>query len=248
MSANIYGFFIGEYKVPMKNNWGMGNEDRVLDQLEEEDLNKLDSETDEEYFGRLTNQINNYIIHGNSIGTAFWDNYFMWAYDIFEPETQYFNENLDIKRILNKGRGLCSQHAKIVFIALNNNGYTSKVVHLFGHVVATVKDQNGKWYISDADYGILIPLSLEAIENNTRIINNYYDPIYKTIPAGVQLPMEEFYGSSDDNKMVDPIRGINGKIYYFEMITDYFKWVLPVILLLISFYNLRNKKNRQSNK
>lgn len=247
LGINVYGVLFGKYEQPDIASWGMGNQDRILKSLSIEELDKKKSEADEEYFNRVTLLVNHYLIHAPSVRTAIWDNYFLWLHDVIRPENTYFYENMDLKRSLEKGVGLCSQHSNVIYLIFSANGYESRIVRLFGHVVAAVKDKQGKWFIADADYGIVIPLSLEQIEQNPASVNKYYDREYKNIPADVQLPMEAIYGSADNNRMLDIKNEEGWKKYYIEIISDYLKWPIPLFLISVSFF-LLVRTGKQRNK
>ena len=240
LAINFYGVLFGTYNPPAKEIWGMGENDRIIETLDAEDLNRIDGEDDDDYFTRITKQLDDYLIHGPSKMTAVWDNYFLWLHDAIRVNNQYFHENLDIERGLKKGTGLCSQHSKILFSVLRENGYDSRILHLSGHVATAVLDRKNNWYILDSNYGVIIPSSIEEIENDPSQITEYYEASYRDIPPVVQLPMQSLYETSENNRLADPTVEEGWKIFYFEVVMNYLKWLFPFVLLILSLWGIKN--------
>lgn len=239
LAINFYGEIFGSYVLPTQANWDMGDHDRLIEELTVSDLDHRTNESDQDYFYRITKQINEYMIHGEPNKTAIWDNYFLWLHDTVRADTPLFVENYNVARGLRKGIGQCSQHSNILFSALKNNGYDARILRLSGHVVAAVTDNEQNWYMLDADYGVVIPASLEQIEENPQSVMDYYAHSYSIISPDMRLPMIDLYGTADDNRLFDPIKADGQKAYYFEEFANYLKWLFPIILLIIALWGIR---------
>jgi hypothetical protein len=217
----------------------MGLNDRTISRLKKNDLDKQSGEEDADYFTRVTQLVDRYFIHGRARKVKPWDNYLLWLHDTLRPDKPYFRETVNIDRALRQGVGQCSQFSLIVAGVLADNGYDVRILRLLGHVVASARTQQGKWYVLDANYGVTMPHDLEYIENHPLILDEYYREIYQTIPQDVQLPMKDIFASKTNNKTYTIIGQKGWKAYYFEKFSDYLIWVLPALGLVFSFWRLR---------
>ncbi len=228
---NIYGLTLGQYPQPPKSEWDMGPSDRVLASLSVSQLYRQRDEQDEAYFQRITRQVDQYLLHGYNIPIKPWDNYLLWLHDQLRSEVNYFDETINPARALKQGIGQCSQFSLILVSVLVDQGYDARVVRLNGHVVATARSRQGTWQILDANYGVVIPHELRYVEQNPQILAPIYGPIYRQIPEGVQLPMEQLYSSAENNRIFTLKQQRGAKAYYFESLAEYLIWVLPLLAI-----------------
>ena len=115
-------------------------------------------------------------IHTYNLRVPYYENYLLYAASYIKPEIYLKYEFMGYKRAIERGVGLCSQHAIIMAEVLEIAKIPSKIVGLSGHVVVTaLVDYNGdEWWIIDPDYGVIIPHSLSDIEQEPQIIVPFY--------------------------------------------------------------------------
>jgi hypothetical protein len=148
------------------------------------------------------------------------------------PDRFYKFEFTDYRRAIERGVGMCSQHAIITAEALFERGWKTKMIGLTGHVVASVliDEQNDTWWIVDTDYGVIIPASLEEIENNLKLLDRYYGA--KGYPPESIAHLESVYGSKDN--FVSDGYGIGNyllKTRYLERASYILIWIIPILLI-----------------
>ena len=108
---------------------------------------------------------------------------------------------------------------------LQNNGLEAKIIGLSGHVVTTVR-ADGKWLILDADLGIVMPYSLEEVEQDRNIVESYYKNTWNP-----EL-FVSIYTSANDNVQIDSARAFStSRITDFEETAYQYKWMVPLGLM-----------------
>jgi hypothetical protein len=163
-----------------------------------------------------------------------YENYVLFVLSYIVPQNFRKYEFLDYRRALERGVGLCSQHAIILAGILNEKGITSKIIGLSGHVVLTaqVDEESNEWWVLDPDYGVVIPYDLDTIEKEPEIIKSFYaregyDDATINLLIGIY--------NKDGNILVGV--GEYSLMYrYFETASYILIWVLPLILILPYFY------------
>jgi len=163
----------------------------------------------------------------------FYKNYILYLYSYIN--TKYIKyEITNYKRAIERGFGLCSQHAIIACEILHEKEFKVMMQGLSGHVVAQVQvnDANEEWWILDADHGVVIPHDIQTIENNPEIIRKYYAS--KLSPTHVES-LIEIYGK----------KGNYSSLYEDDLPPTYYRtswrlerkayiwvWIIPIILML----------------
>lgn len=82
-------------------------------------------------------------------------------------------ERRDYRRILAKGVGFCSQVSMALADYLDRNGIAADIVGLQGHVAAAV-ELEGRSYILDSDYNVVLPFGLEHAAGHGEEVAGYY--------------------------------------------------------------------------
>lgn len=249
LSLAAYGRWFYEYPPIPVEQWGMGKSDQTISELSTEQLRKKDVESDYDYFARLTTTVNQYMIHfwprdvtqRHAYGTdiPIFENYLLWLLGHIDARFSGIHEYLEPDRALHRGYGLCSQHSLIITNILNQEGYHSRLILLSGHIVSTVRDSKGHWSVLDGDYGVFIPHSLQYLEENSQEIDRYYQDAFLGIPARVQLPMEQLYASSDNNRIVKTIDKVGAKGYWIIILSMYGIWLIPLLLIILPLIKVR---------
>jgi hypothetical protein len=210
-------------------------------QLYNEIIRNID-ESDEQYVSKVNTAINRGIRH-------YWEkdelNKYNVSVPIYENWLLYLRygdkayEYCDYRKGIERAIGLCSQHAIIVVGLLESKGFNAKIVGLEGHVVATVL-VNGKWWILDPDFGVVIPYSIKEIENNPIVISNFY--LSRGYSVEIVGTLIKAY-SIEGNTVVSVVDYIGMWECLFERISYILIWVVPLLLILAFFINklLTNK-------
>ncbi len=136
---------------------------------------------------------------------------------------------------MERGIGICSQHAIALTDYLTKKGIATSVVSLNGHVVAEVKLKNADKLILDPDYDVAIPLSLSKIEASPLMVKSYYEgKLGKNSDETVEK-IASLYSKAEN--VVWP-NGASGYIdrspnkVLFEKLGYIAIWIIPFIFIL----------------
>ncbi len=162
----------------------------------------------------------------------FHENYLLYMVGIVAPDRFQKFEFTDYQRAIERGVGMCSQHAIITAEALYERGWKTKMIGLSGHVVASVliDEDNDSWWIVDTDYGVIIPASIQEIEQSPELVGRHYAD--KGYSPDIIAHLERVYGSEDN--FISDGYGIGNyllKTRYLEKASYILIWVIPVLLM-----------------
>lgn len=165
-----------------------------------------------------------------------YNNYMLYLASFICPAHYRKYEIQGWRPALQRGAGLCSQHAVILSRLLEERGIKNRIIGLGGHVVtaAEVDPTSGDWWLLDADYGVVLEHDLHAVEANPVLIRDAYtraDIDQQRIRTLVRIYGAEenrIYGSADEyaHGRMDAL---------VERLTYVLIWVLPVLMLGIAF-------------
>jgi len=171
----------------------------------------------------------------------FHENYILFIASYVIPQHYRKYEFRDYRRAIERGVGLCSQHAIIVAEILREKGIASAIISMPGHVVATarVDDARNEWWILDADYGVVLPYDIEAIRAQPRIIA----PYYRSRGHGEQTVADlvSIYGR-DAQVFPNGARNYGDKIYWAETAAYALIWIVPGLLMIPFAVTVRFRK------
>ncbi len=252
---NIWGSFVSlrNPDIYTETNTGFVN-DITLTEKELNSIINSDSSNPKEYVTRVNEAVFNGIADYWAVEGAekynlripFRENYILYLSSYIWPEKFNRYEFADYCKAIERGVGMCSQHAIILSEVLYEKGIKSKIISLFGHVISTaqVNATDDEWWVLDPLYGVVVPFSIEKIEQDPNIITSYYaDKGYdrKSIEAvrahyedGV-ISISKGYGMGDFNRLT----AIYEKISYVMI------WIIPMLLMmpvLIHMYQWRGAK------
>jgi hypothetical protein len=136
----------------------------------------LPGESNEEFAHRLTLLVNQGMAHywyspDYNIHVPAHENWLLWLSGMVLPGFDNW-EYIDHRRALERGVGLCSQHAVIMVGLLREAGVNAQIVNLDYHVIARVEVAPDTWYVADADYGVLVPYDYDRI--SPAIVRQFY--------------------------------------------------------------------------
>jgi hypothetical protein len=144
------------------------------------------------------------------------------------------------RRSLERGIGICGDASMIMSQLLNQQNIANKILTFPGHVVVAASFDNGQQYILDADYGVIIPYSLnEFATSSTDIAKLYSEAGY---PRRDFLLFQKIY--SQDYNVWDGVEHFITKKYYFEKISYWLKWPVPILMILLGLYALLKARSR----
>jgi hypothetical protein len=102
-----------------------------------------------------------------------------------------------------------------------------------GHVVviAQVDPQNNVWWLLDSDYGVVVPHDFDRITLNPHIAAPYYrakgyDDAKTAAIVSIFSSVKTTAGSVAE--------AFGAKHYYFELLSYYLVWIIPIALLIFS--------------
>lgn len=208
-------------------------------------LQRRDDETDVEFLHRATNVVHRSIAHhwppkiADSPYRArvpLTENWILWACGsistTFNPY-EFFNAEKAIQR----GFGMCSQHARALTDALLQEEIDAEYVRHFGHQMVQAHTPNGT-YVLDSDFNVVIPYSTSTLKENPELVKDYYAD-----KAPVRNPEDSF--------TLDDLADIYSRDYIlwdisesayrrFERASYVLLWVIPAVLILLGIAGLLN--------
>ncbi len=196
-------------------------------------IERMPDEGDEEYVRRLTELISNSIspywydegLNTYRLRVPIWENYILWAYYFIEPERYSHYEFNDYRTAIERGIGLCSQYAIVASQILELNGIESSVLALNGFVL-TMAQIEDEWHIVDPEYNVVIPHTLEEVENNGNIVEYYYEDTWA--PGFIV----DLYTTPENNKVFENAVGYTGTTAVeFEDWAYTTIWTIPIYLM-----------------
>lgn len=247
LCINIAGFFI-----PLRNPDLYGDEQSFFkdditlteDQLWSSTARRQDEST-EAYVFRLNEVVNKGIAHywddrginKYNLRIPIYENYLLFFASYLYPSHYTKYEYSDYKKAIERGLGQCSEHAIIMAGLLKDHGIESRILALNGHVVAMALVNQDRWWIADADFGVVIPHSIAEIENEPNIIR----PIYKQKGYSDELVdwFVSVYGK-EGNQVFSGSREFQPRSYYFERLSYILIWIIPV-MMMIPYFLMRGK-------
>ncbi|MEP7702671.1 hypothetical protein [Paraglaciecola sp. 25GB23A] len=167
-----------------------------------------------------------------------WENYFLYFVGQFTdmPEFQKYHF-ADYKRSLKRGIGICGDASMIMSQVLNQQGTTNQIVSFPGHVVVAAQNGLGSEFTYDADFGVLVPHTIEEIQAAPWLIESFYQE--KGFSEREIATLRRAY--AQDYQRWDGVSHFITKKYYFERITYWLKWPLPALFLLIGLTIIRRQ-------
>jgi hypothetical protein len=162
------------------------------------------------------------------------ENFLLFAASWVLPRRFAKYEFYDADRAIERGVGLCSQHAIIEQEMLGRRGIEARIIGLNGHVLleANVAEpgQPQEWWLLDPDYGVVLPHSLQAVEQQPRLASSLYREAghdEKEVAHVTSL------FASRDNVTVGKATGR----LLLERISYALIWFIPAALILIATRN-----------
>jgi hypothetical protein len=154
-----------------------------------------------------------------------WENWVLWALGFWQPQAFGLYEFCDPARALDRGVGLCSQHAILEVDALHRAGIPAQIIGSRRHVLVTAEVTPGVWWLVDPDYGVVVPQDLSTVQARPELIAAAYRP------TDVAL-LTDVYATETFARYPD-IAAYCGARLPIENLAYMFKWVLPLLALAL---------------
>ncbi|MGQ0749518.1 MAG: transglutaminase-like domain-containing protein [Betaproteobacteria bacterium] len=182
-----------------------------------------------------------------NLRVPFHENYILFVASYLIPQYYRKYEFRDYRRAIERGVGLCSQHAIIVAEILRKKGLASGIVSMPthadmpGHVVATarVDDARNEWWILDADYGVVVPHGIEAVRAQPSIVAPYYRR--RGYDEQTVATLVSNY-AKDARVFPDGAKNYGVMTYWAEAIAYALIWIIPGFLAIPFVLTLRSGK------
>lgn len=225
-------------------------------------LDSLDRNNTKEYVSSANEILSKSIAHYWSddglkkynITIPFRENWILSSLQYIYPSIYKRYEYCGYKKSIERGVGICSQHAITLVDYLRNNGIDSNVVGLNGHVIA-IADVGDGWWTFDPDYGIAIPYDIQAIEDNPEIVKKYYEGKLSKNKYFSEDVISKMFEKEDN--IIYPSSTLLGTTYGYidcnwknvvvERTSYVLIWIIPLLLITpyLKYRNsMKNKKRR----
>jgi hypothetical protein len=198
----------------------------------------LDANDRHAYFIALTKLVSQGILHywqpagmdKYNIRLPWTENYVLRTLSYINPKFFAMYEFQDYHRALARGIGLCSQHAIIESGILQEKGIPARLIELQGHVILTAQVDEGQWWVLDPDYGLVIPMSLDAAqEHASEVAQRYGEAGFSDYDVD---KVEEWFATRDNILYEGGAQTYMPLIWLTERISYVVKWVFPFLLML----------------
>lgn len=210
-------------------------------------LKKQANETDIHYAKRVTVVISEGIAHihwerfepekFNQL-VPIWENYFLYFMgklsNIPEFEKYHF---ANYQRSLKRGIGVCGDASMTLSQVLSQHNINNKILSLPGHVIVSAEFLDGSEAMLDADFGVSAQIKKSQYADNADHLAKLY------LDAGYTKGDEIFAQKLFRSPYIewDGVKHFITKKYYFEKVSYWLKWPLPLFLIAFSLYFILRK-------
>ena len=237
LAINILGFVVNPNVIEHDNE----NEGKGIPGYDypTQDLSKLrallDRPMDNFDLIAVNGVISASLVHSDKRTIQLYENWLLWlGGKFYEP----LSRTQDADRIVAGGGGLCSEVSAVMNRIAERNGLEARFIGLNGHVVSEIKTENG-WRVADPDYGVIYDVGLGYLEgeNGPQTMKSaltgvgYND---KMIESYIEV-----FQSAEDNVVFDIGIASSPRLYRAELIAEWLKWLIPVLLLLAGINHTR---------
>ncbi|WP_156816769.1 hypothetical protein [Desulfovibrio oxyclinae] len=164
-----------------------------------------------------------------NISLPIWENWLIFLFAKIYPQYQLY-EFFRKDKIVERGLGLCSQHAILLSAILRDKGMSPAIIGLNGHVVVGLDE--GAGMVLDPDYGVVIPYSIAEIQKKPKIIADFYTQKASRVLRSIY--QDSYTLCPRGSRDYQPRRSQLEPVFYS------LKWLIPILLcipylLLITF-------------
>ncbi len=221
-----------------------GELDVTISPLElEQNIVKLDGESYMEFAIRLTHVIAGGLAHVEWEAydpdrfhqrVPVWENFILYFMGVITtiPEFERYHFT-DPYRSLERGIGICGDASMTLSSLLLEEGIKNHIVTIPGHVVVQAY-LDGDTVILDADYGVVLERNLDFYRTNPRALEREYQSQLGRYNDGELMIAREL--ASNGYTLWNGASHFVTNKYYFERLSYLLKWILPLLMVCISFY------------
>jgi hypothetical protein len=178
-----------------------------------------------------------------NLRVPFYENYLLFLSGYINPEIFRKYEFTNYKKAIERGVGECSQQAIILCEVLRQKNIEAVIIGLHGHVVvmALIDEIAGQWWILDPDYGVVVEHVINEIEENPKIIRNYYcgkglkNSAIRYLINVYRRPGNQIYRGAADYLKTN---------YRFEFISYVLIWLIPAVMLVPFVVHLTRRRRK----
>jgi hypothetical protein len=208
-------------------------------------LVRAPAEPTERYVRRATGAVNHGVAHyWREEGAAryrlhlpIWENWLLWAAGYWQPGAFGLYEICDVERAIERGVGLCSEHAIILASAFERAGVRAQILGSPRHVLTTVEVAPGVWWLADADYGVVMPFDLATARSQPELIRSAYAVANSDARTAALL---RAILSTDAFDTRASARAYCGARLTIERWAYALKWLIPALLLFLACSRARS--------
>lgn len=160
-----------------------------------------------------------------------WENYFLWAIGTYSGLPQFERYHYaNYERNIRRGIGICGDASTVLSSILDNYRINNRIISFNGHVIVEYQDELGKRYLADPDFGVEMEGNLEQLVRHPDRFRKYYSK------AGYPPNEVNYLFAAYQTRFAiyDDTFHFMTKRYIFEEVSYVIKWLLPIILLLLS--------------
>jgi hypothetical protein len=181
-----------------------------------------------------------------------WKNWLLWLVARLDPilHPLFGSARGDLLRYefrnaddaLERGIGLCSQAGMATVQVLLDAGVDASLVSLGGHTIATARAPDGREFILDADYGVVLPFGLaHADAHPDDVVRHYEQAGYD---AATARWVADIYGSEGNRVVWGGAAGTAPGRVRLERTAQWAKWWGPVVMLAPAALLLARRRQR----
>jgi hypothetical protein len=241
MLINIYGLFqtlrppsFEEHQLRFKSNDISLTHQEFLDAI-----HKADDESNVEYANRLTTTVAQGMAHIHwekyqpekfNQTVPIWENYILYFMGKLRVTPEYVRYHFSNPyKSIERGIGICGDASMLMSQMLEKYNIPNKIVTIPGHVMVQAEFAEGK-PLFDPDFGVTLPKSADYYGKNPEHINTAYSD------AGHSIHDDNFIinGFKKKHAYWNGIKHFITKKYYFEKVAYVMKWLLPVLMFILS--------------
>lgn len=161
-----------------------------------------------------------------------WENYFLYFMGKFSGIPEYKKYHFaNYKRSLKRGIGLCGDASMTLSQILDKHSIDNTILTYPGHVLVSTNIDNNN-LILDADFGVIIPLSIQDANEQYQYAASLY------ADAGYTENDRKFFEQlfKSNFQQWNGVSHFITKKYYFEKISYWLKWFFPLLCLALAIY------------
>ena len=251
LSVNLYGLTQSlkpEGLTPDVLRFGINDVSISHDDLKSRIKKKAD-ETDEQFSRRITYDLaagiahlkwQNYDPDKYHQRVPVWENYILYIVGIITPIPEFERYHFtNPQKSIERGIGICGDASMTLSGLLDENKIENKIVTIPGHVMVEAYIDN-KTLLLDADFGVVLDNGIDYYTNATDELIGGFQSQLGRAGDGEGIVAKGVKGGTFQHW--DGTAHFVTKKYYFEKAAYLLKWLLPFILLAVSFILHINKK------